>query len=80
MLSIFFLTGTCILDNPLLSLFLRLALSLSSSNSLSQFTCGNGDGTHSCAIYFFASYFALINDSNAESVCGRLKVSGRLAS
>lgn len=36
--------------------------------------------THSLAMYFLCSYFPRMKVSNAESFCGRLKPSGRLAS
>lgn len=60
--------------------FFRLSFSISSSTSLSQFALGSGAGTHSRAIYFLCSYLARMNDSNAESVCGRRKPSGSWAS
>lgn len=56
--------------------FFRLSFSISSSTSLSQFAFAGAVGTHSRAIYFLCSYLARINDSNAESVCGRRKPSG----
>lgn len=39
-----------------------------------------GGGAHSFAMYFFCSYLDRMKASSVESVCGRRKLSGRLAS
>ena len=66
--------------DPLTDFFSRFFL-ICFSSSKSQFGVGGiGGSTHSLAMYFLASYFARMNCSREESVCGLLKLSGKLAS